>query len=122
MKTEQSIKVTETKSEGLKRQFKIAVAASEIEAQVTSRLKELARQYGIDAYLIDGADEIKSSWLQGKTSIGVTAGASAPEILVEQVIQHLCTDGVDVVKMESPDEGVSFALPTGLNLKEHTIV
>ena len=81
----------------------------------SNRLKELALQFGIDAYLIDGADEIKPDWLQGKTSIGVTAGASAPEVLVEQVIQHLRTGGVEVVKMESPEEGVSFALPAGLN-------
>lgn len=81
----------------------------------SNRLKELALQFGIDAYLIDGADEIKPDWLQGKTSIGVTAGASAPEVLVEQVIQHLRTGGVEVVKMESPEEGVSFALPVGLN-------
>jgi 4-hydroxy-3-methylbut-2-enyl diphosphate reductase len=81
----------------------------------SNRLKELALQFGIDAYLIDGADEIKPDWLQGKTSIGVTAGASAPEVLVEQVIQHLRTGGAEVVKMESPEEGVSFALPVGLN-------
>lgn len=81
----------------------------------SNRLKELALQFGIDAYLIDGADEIKPDWLQGKTSIGVTAGASAPEVLVEQVIQHLRIGGVEVVKMESPEEGVSFALPVGLN-------
>ena len=81
----------------------------------SNRLKELARQHGIDAYLIDGAEEIKAKWLQGKSSIGVTAGASAPEILVEQVIEHLRDEGVDVIKMDSPKEGVSFALPAGLN-------
>ena len=81
----------------------------------SNRLKELALQFGIDAYLIDGADEIKPDWLRGKTSIGVTAGASAPEVLVEQVIHHLRTGGAEVVKMESPEEGVSFALPVGLN-------
>jgi len=81
----------------------------------SNRLKELARQRGIDAYLIDGATEIKPAWLLGKTSIGVTAGASAPEVLVEKVIEHLRTDGVEVIKMDSPKEGVSFALPSGLN-------
>jgi 4-hydroxy-3-methylbut-2-enyl diphosphate reductase len=81
----------------------------------SNRLKELALQNGIDAYLIDGAEEIRPKWLQGKTSIGVTAGASAPEVLVEQVIEHLKTEGVDVIKMDSPKEGVSFALPAGLS-------
>ncbi len=103
----------------LAKQCDVVLVVGSPNSSNSNRLKELARQYGIDAYLIDGADEIKSNWLQGKTSIGVTAGASAPEILVEQVIQHLCTEGVDVVKMESPDEGVSFALPAGLSPKEH---
>ena len=80
----------------------------------SNRLKELARQNGVDAYLIDGAKEIKPQWLLGRTGIGVTAGASAPEVLVEQVIDYLRTYEVEVIKMDSPKEGVSFALPTGL--------
>lgn len=81
----------------------------------SNRLKELARQNGVDAYLIDGATEIKEEWLAGKQNIGVTAGASAPEVLVEQVIKHLQQENVTVHKMESPKEGVSFALPAKLN-------
>ncbi len=80
----------------------------------SNRLKELARQNGVDAYLIDGATEIEPQWLMGKISIGVTAGASAPEVLVEQVIEHLRTHDVEVIKMDSPKEGVAFALPAGL--------
>lgn len=81
----------------------------------SNRLKELARQNGVDAYLIDGASEIEEDWLAGKQSIGVTAGASAPEVLVEQVIERLQQENVTVLKMDSPEEGVSFALPPKLN-------
>lgn len=81
----------------------------------SNRLKELARQNGVDAYLIDGASEIDEKWLIGKRCIGVTAGASAPEVLVEQVIKHLQERKATVLKMDSPKEGVSFALPAKLN-------
>ncbi len=81
----------------------------------SNRLKELARQNGIDAYLIDGASEIQPQWLKNKRSIGVTAGASAPEVLVEQVMAHLQGENVRVVKMDSPNEGVAFALPSKLS-------
>jgi 4-hydroxy-3-methylbut-2-enyl diphosphate reductase len=107
----------------LAKQCDVVLVVGSPNSSNSNRLKELARQFDIDAYLIDGSDEIKPDWLQGKTSIGVTAGASAPEILVQQVIQHLCTKGVEVVKMDSPEEGVSFALPAGLNqepAREHS--
>lgn len=80
----------------------------------SNRLKELARQNGVDAYLIDGASEIEEQWLIDKQCIGVTAGASAPEVLVEQVMEHLQQGNVTVLKMDSPKEGVSFALPAKL--------
>lgn len=80
----------------------------------SNRLKELASQRGIDAYLIDGAAEIRDDWLREKKSVGVTAGASAPEVLVEQVIDHLRSYDIELVRMNSPREGVSFGLPSGL--------
>jgi len=81
----------------------------------SNRLKELARQSGIEAYLIDGADEIQTGWIKNKRCIGVTAGASAPEVLVDQVIERLQGYGGKIKKMEGPDEGVSFALPSSLS-------
>jgi len=83
----------------------------------SNRLKELARQNGVEAYLIDSASEIQADWLVGKSSVGVTAGASAPEVLVEQVMAHLQQGDARVVKMDSPQEGVAFALPSKLNPK-----
>lgn len=79
------------------------------------RLKEVAAGLGSEAYLVDSADEIQPSWLAGKQRIGVTAGASAPEILVRQVVDHLktCT-GAEVGQLLGVEEGVSFALPKEL--------
>ena len=99
----------------LAKQCDVVLVVGSPNSSNSNRLKELAQQNGVDAYLIDGASEIQDSWLQGKSGIGVTAGASAPEVLVEQVIEHLRQRDVEVVKMESPREGVSFALPAGLS-------
>ena len=79
------------------------------------RLKEVAAGRGIESYLIDGAAEIDESWLAGKQRIGVTAGASAPEVLVQEVvarIRHL--SGAEVAQLAGVEEGVSFALPREL--------
>ncbi len=55
----------------------------------SNRLKELAERTGSEAYLIDSADEIYDRWLQDKNRVGVTAGASAPEVFVQEVIQRV---------------------------------
>jgi len=79
------------------------------------RLREVAAGRGIDAYLIDGADEIEEAWLADKRRVGVTAGASAPEILVRQVVERLCElSGAKVDQLPGAEEGVSFALPKEL--------
>ena len=92
----------------------ILVVGSQTSSNST-RLKEIAEKQGIDAYLIDNADEIQAQWLEGKGSVGVTAGASAPEVLVEQVVQKLKDWGCDTVK-EVPGitEQVVFSLPREL--------
>ncbi len=79
------------------------------------RLKEVAVARGIDGYLIDGPEEIVPAWLQGKQRIGVTAGASAPEILVQRVIDRIRElTGAEVGQLAGVEEGVSFPLPKGL--------
>lgn len=79
------------------------------------RLKEVAVARGVDAYLIDGADEIDPAWLQGKCNVGVTAGASAPEILVQLVVDRIQSlAGAKVVQLAGVEEGVSFPLPKEL--------
>lgn len=79
------------------------------------RLKEVAAGRGIAAYLVDGADEINPGWLIGKQRIGVTAGASAPEILVQQVVDRIeGLSGATVLQLAGVEEGVSFPLPREL--------
>ena len=84
----------------------------------STRLMELSQKVGIPAYLIDDSSEIKKEWLDGVQNIGLTAGASAPEILVEEVISQLKDWGANMVE-ENPGiiERVVFSLPKEL-LKE----
>jgi 4-hydroxy-3-methylbut-2-enyl diphosphate reductase len=81
----------------------------------SNRLRELAEKQGVPAYLIDGADDIDTAWLDSANAIGVTAGASAPEILVQQVINRL-EDLYDarVIQNGGQTENVSFQLPREL--------
>ncbi len=81
----------------------------------SNRLREVARKKGTDAYMVDNAGEIDPAWLQGKKRIGVTAGASAPEILVQQVIERLKACGAQSVRpLEGVEEHVTFPMPKGL--------
>ncbi len=80
------------------------------------RLKEVASARGVEAYLIDAADEIKPLWFEGKQRVGVTAGASAPDVLVQQVMTHiqkLCA--ADILNLAGVEEGVAFPLPRELS-------
>jgi 4-hydroxy-3-methylbut-2-enyl diphosphate reductase len=82
----------------------------------SNRLREVARNLGREAYLVDSADELRAEWIQGKRSIGVTAGASAPEVLVHDVILRLQALGAARVReLEGISEAVTFPLPKGLN-------
>ncbi len=81
----------------------------------SNRLREVARNLGREAYLVDNAEDLKAEWVQGKRSIGVTAGASAPEVLVHDVILRLQEMGVRRVReLEGIDEKVIFPLPRGI--------
>lgn len=80
----------------------------------SNRLREIAENKNIEGYLIDSADDIKSEWLTGKTRIGLTAGASAPELLVQNVIEFLKNNGADDVSSMGFSEDVVFPLPKTL--------
>jgi 4-hydroxy-3-methylbut-2-enyl diphosphate reductase len=81
----------------------------------SNRLREIADKLGTPAYLIDGADDIRREWLQGVDRVGVTAGASAPEVLVEQVILRLQEWGAaNIHEADGKPEQVVFSLPREL--------
>lgn len=83
----------------------------------SNRLRELAERCGTQAYLIDGPDDINPSWIVAKQCIGITAGASAPEVLVKQVIEKLCACGASPPQeMQGTPETISFSLPKALRL------
>jgi 4-hydroxy-3-methylbut-2-enyl diphosphate reductase len=81
----------------------------------SNRLKELAERMGCEAYLIDSVDEIKREWLGGKRRFGVTAGASAPEILVQQVVNFLQQySGDRPQELDGVEEHIVFIMPKEL--------
>lgn len=84
----------------------------------SNRLAELARREGVESYLIDGAHEIDPAWVAGKRHIGLTAGASAPQVLVDGVIARLRELGVQgVSELDGEPEDMVFALPKELRLR-----
>ncbi|MEN1994249.1 MULTISPECIES: 4-hydroxy-3-methylbut-2-enyl diphosphate reductase [Stenotrophomonas] len=84
----------------------------------SNRLSELARRDGVESYLIDGADEIDPAWVAGKKHIGLTAGASAPQVLVDGVIARLKELGATGVgELDGEPESMVFALPKELRLR-----
>ena len=81
----------------------------------SNRLREVAAHRGIPAYMVDCAEELQPEWVQGKRHVGVTAGASAPEVLVQQVIDRLRALGAGQVReLDGAVESVMFPLPRGL--------
>ncbi len=81
----------------------------------SNRLREVAAHRGIDAYMVDRADDLQPEWLVGKTRIGVTAGASAPEVLVNEVVERLQALGAGGVhELKGTPENVVFPLPKAL--------
>lgn len=81
----------------------------------SNRLREVAKNQGVEAYMVDNASHLQASWLQGKKKIGISAGASAPEVLVQEVIAALKTMGANQVEeLQGVVENVVFQLPKNL--------
>lgn len=84
----------------------------------SNRLRELAERMGKSAYLVDNADELEKDWFKPDSKIGVTAGASAPEILIKQVIQRLQDWGATPPKeLQGREENITFSLPKELRIQ-----
>ena len=82
----------------------------------SNRLREVAQTLGVEAHMVDQASELRPEWLQGRNRIGVSAGASAPEVLVLEVIARLQALGAKrVTQLKGKEEGVTFPLPKGLS-------
>lgn len=98
------------------------IVVGSITSSNSNRLKELAERLGRPAYLIDGADEINPAWLEGIETVGVTAGASAPEVLVQQVIVRLRQlGGTSVEELAGRQETILFALPKELRIHKDEV-
>lgn len=98
-------------------QTDLMLVVGSINSSNSNRLRELAEKQGVSAYLIDGADDIDPAWLVGKSRVGLTAGASAPEDLVQGVVARLRQAGVVSVREASGRvEDVVFALPKELRV------
>jgi 4-hydroxy-3-methylbut-2-enyl diphosphate reductase len=84
----------------------------------SNRLREVAQKVGTESYMVDNAQELQAQWFEGKQRIGVTAGASAPEILVQEVIDRIKAMGaISVRKMNGIEETIKVPLPKGLKIE-----
>jgi 4-hydroxy-3-methylbut-2-enyl diphosphate reductase len=98
-------------------QVDIVIVVGSPTSSNSNRLRELAQRLGTESYMVDSADELKPEWFEGKTRVGLTAGASAPEVLVREVIDRVKALGaVSVRKMDGIEETIKFPLPKGLKL------
>jgi 4-hydroxy-3-methylbut-2-enyl diphosphate reductase len=96
-------------------QVDVVIVVGSPNSSNSNRLREVAEKKGTVAYMVDNAEQIDQAWLQGKNRIGVTAGASAPEILVQAVIDRLKACGAKNVRtLDGAEENVTFPMPKGL--------
>jgi 4-hydroxy-3-methylbut-2-enyl diphosphate reductase len=96
-------------------QVDVVIVVGSPNSSNSNRLREVAEKKGVPAFMVDNASQIDPRWLEGKKRIGVTAGASAPEVLVKAVIERLKDIGAQSVRMlDGVEEKVIFPLPRGL--------
>ncbi|MDP4027878.1 MAG: 4-hydroxy-3-methylbut-2-enyl diphosphate reductase [Gallionella sp.] len=99
----------------LAQQCDLVIVVGSPNSSNSNRLREVAQNLGVSAYLVDNASEVRAEWLQGKQRVGISAGASAPEVLVGEVIARLKVLGAgEVRELEGIEENVVFPLPKTL--------
>ena len=96
-------------------QVDVVIVVGSPNSSNSNRLREVAAHRGIPAYMVDRADELEPAWIEGKMRVGVTAGASAPEVLVREVLSRLKSFGARSVReLDGAPENVVFPMPKGL--------
>jgi 4-hydroxy-3-methylbut-2-enyl diphosphate reductase len=101
----------------LAREVDVVIVVGSPTSSNSNRLAELARKLDVASYMVDSPEELRPEWLEGKARVGLTAGASAPEVLVQEVVARIKALGaVSVRKMDGIVETVKFPLPKGLKL------
>lgn len=106
----------------LAKECDVLLVVGSVNSSNSNRLRELAERMGTPAYLIDGAREIDPHWIEGKARIGVTAGASAPEVLVQQVLARLKELGGGVpIEMPGRLENIVFSVPKELRIPTRNV-
>ncbi|AMO24224.1 4-hydroxy-3-methylbut-2-enyl diphosphate reductase [Ramlibacter solisilvae] len=101
----------------MSRQVDVVIVVGSPTSSNSNRLAELARKLGVPSYMVDSIEDLRPEWLEGHTRVGLTAGASAPEVLVKAVVRRIRSMGaVSVRKMDGIEETVKFPLPKGLKL------
>jgi 4-hydroxy-3-methylbut-2-enyl diphosphate reductase len=100
-------------------QVDIVIVVGSPTSSNSNRLREVAKKLGTESYMVDSADELRAEWFEGRQRVGLTAGASAPEILVRAVIDRIKALGaVSVRTLDGIQETVKFPLPKGLRIDE----
>jgi len=96
-------------------QVDIVIVVGSPNSSNSNRLREVAQRFGVPAYLVDTAAELDPAWFEGRPRVGVTAGASAPEVLIEELLSALRAFGAARVRvLEGVSEAVVFPMPKGL--------
>jgi 4-hydroxy-3-methylbut-2-enyl diphosphate reductase len=99
----------------LARQCDVVIVVGSPNSSNSNRLREVAENLGVPAYMVDNAEQLKPEWVAGKERVGLTAGASAPEVLVQEVVRKFGELGASrVEELGGAAESIAFPLPKGL--------